>query len=72
MAIEKINEDLCTGCGICMDACPVDVIRMSEYENVARIKYPLDCITCFSCELECPQQAIYVGAERARSVPLPW
>ncbi|MBW1803016.1 MAG: 4Fe-4S binding protein [Deltaproteobacteria bacterium] len=30
MAIEKIDLELCTGCGTCVNSCPVDVIRMPE------------------------------------------
>ena len=39
MSIEKIDHDLCTGCGICVDICPMDVIRMKEDGEKAVIKY---------------------------------
>ena len=29
MAIERINTELCNGCGICVTTCPVDVIRLN-------------------------------------------
>lgn len=72
MAIERIDEDLCNGCMICVDSCPMDVIRMEEDKNRAVIKYRIDCITCFSCEMDCPTNAIYVGPERAIQPPSPW
>lgn len=68
--IRQINLDLCTDCGQCVEVCPMDVIRMVE--NKAVVKYPEDCMTCYNCELECSQQAIEIGPERARAVPLPW
>lgn len=68
--IEKINLEECTGCGVCVDVCPMDVLRMEV--DYPAIKYPIDCITCFNCEMDCPTQAIYVNAERARKIPLPW
>ena len=71
MAVESIDKNLCTGCEICVDSCPMDVLRMGD-EGIAVVKYFSDCITCYSCELDCPEVAIYVGPARAKPVPLPW
>ena len=64
MAIERIDTDLCNGCGICADTCSADVIWMDDKEKKAIIKYPEDCSLCGLCELECPQNAIYVSPVR--------
>ena len=71
MAIERIDADLCNGCGICVETCQMDVIRMDEEEKKAVIKYPEDCETrtCVVCEIECPQHAIYV-VPTTRAIPL--
>lgn len=61
MVIERIDADLCNGCGLCVDSCPMDVIRMDEKGERAVIKYPEDCILCLHCEYECPQNAIFVS-----------
>ena len=34
--------------------------------------YPLDCMTCFNCELDCDPGAIYVFPARVKEVPLSW
>lgn len=58
--IESIDAEKCTGCGICADNCPLDVIRMIPDTQKAFIKYPEDCMTCFLCEINCPVSAINV------------
>jgi NAD-dependent dihydropyrimidine dehydrogenase PreA subunit len=41
---------VCIGCGICAEFCPGDVMVMDGTKK-ARIAYPKDCWTCFSCEI---------------------
>lgn len=38
----------------------------------AFIKYLRDCMTCYLCEVDCPEEAICVSPERERRIPLPW
>ncbi|MBI4322614.1 MAG: 4Fe-4S dicluster domain-containing protein [Chloroflexi bacterium] len=73
MGIKTIDEGTCTGCAICVASCPMDVIRMTPDRRKAAIRYPLDCMTCYNCERDCPEEGtITIGPERARYVPLPW
>jgi NAD-dependent dihydropyrimidine dehydrogenase PreA subunit len=72
MTIEKINNRKCDGCGICVNSCPLDVIRMDEKRHKAIIKYPQECNCCDYCELDCPQQAIYVNPERHAPLVVGW
>jgi NAD-dependent dihydropyrimidine dehydrogenase PreA subunit len=72
MGIRKIDYNFCSGCGTCVDNCPADVIRMDEKTDKAFIKYIRDCQTCFLCERDCPEGAIYVSPDKERRIPLPW
>ena len=72
MGIRRIDHKLCNGCGICINNCPMDVIKMDEETEKAFIAYLSDCQLCFLCEKECPEGAIYVTPDRERRVHLPW
>jgi ferredoxin len=73
--IEKVDQENCIGCGLCVEICPMDVLRMKTDFNIiaqpenkkptpqfkAVIAYYEDCMTCYTCELSCPVGAIAVG-----------
>ena len=44
MSIESIDIDACTGCGICIDSCCMDVLRIDAETGKAAISYPDDCV----------------------------
>ena len=51
----KVNEELCTGCGACVEVCPVEAIRLSN--GKAQIDGE-KCVDCGVCVGECPTDAI--------------
>jgi NAD-dependent dihydropyrimidine dehydrogenase PreA subunit len=63
--IETIDNGLCTGCGICVDSCNSDVLRLDEEEKKAVIRYGDDCCSCDMCKVDCPEQAVSVSWRRA-------
>jgi NAD-dependent dihydropyrimidine dehydrogenase PreA subunit len=72
MPIEKIDTERCNGCEICVDGCPMDVIRFDEETKKALIKYSKDCVACYNCEEDCSVGAIYVTPQRGTMVPPAW
>jgi len=52
----KINMDRCTGCGSCIDVCPMDAISLADGKAVIDLD---KCANCHACESVCPVDAIY-------------
>lgn len=54
--IDKLPQEHCTGCNVCIDACPVDAIGLRT--NNDGFWYPqidpAKCIKCNICEKSCP------------------
>lgn len=61
--IKSIDQDKCAGCGICVDRCPLDTLRLNE-DGKAYIAYPDDCMTCFLCERSCSVGAVLVDPHK--------
>ncbi len=47
-----INQQQCTGCGICQNSCPNNAII--TLDNQRRYIVNKDCLTCFKCQNACP------------------
>jgi Fe-S-cluster-containing hydrogenase component 2 len=50
-----VDKEKCTGCGSCVEACPVDAIKV---ENDKAVIDNDECIDCGTCVDECPEEAI--------------
>lgn len=50
----KIDQEACTGCGACVETCPVDAITV---DDVAKVDAEA-CTECGACVEECPVEAI--------------
>ena len=67
--IQHIDDSKCVGCGVCVQKCPLDTIRLNE-QGKAFIAYPDDCMTCFVCERLCPAKAIFVHPFKEKLPPV--
>lgn len=65
--IELLSASRCTGCNLCVRACPAHVFEPRE-GNIPVIARQEDCQTCFMCELYCPVDALYVSPHAERTV----
>jgi electron transport complex protein RnfB len=51
-----VEEDMCSGCELCVDRCPVGAITMGE-DDVAQVAHE-KCLGCGVCEVVCGQGAM--------------
>jgi ferredoxin len=57
-----IDEEKCTGCGVCEEVCPVEAVQVSD--GVGRIDQDR-CNECQACVEACPNGAILMVIEPA-------
>ena len=72
MGIRTIEREYCTGCGLCVIACPMDVLRVDKETNCSIIEHLSDCQSCYLCERDCPEGIIKVTPDRERRIPMAW
>ncbi len=53
----QADPDRCTGCGSCVEQCPVSALSLNDGIAVAD---PAICITCFCCQEICPEKAMHL------------
>ncbi|MBN1554093.1 MAG: 4Fe-4S binding protein [Phycisphaerae bacterium] len=57
-----VNQEMCTGCGICVRECPVDAMEQ-QADGRALIRED-ECIRCGKCHDVCPRNAVRHDSER--------
>ncbi|MGE5379949.1 MAG: mercury methylation ferredoxin HgcB [Methylocystaceae bacterium] len=53
-----VDRDKCTGCRICLDVCPHDVLEIQD--KLIAIRDRDACMECGACARNCPFEAITV------------
>ena len=54
--VARADPELCTGCGECVDHCPVSAL--TQQESGLPVADEDTCITCFCCQEICPEKAM--------------
>ena len=52
-----VDSNICTGCGLCSDVCPVQAIKFQPDNILGHLRPQIDkekCINCGLCERKCP------------------
>ncbi|UCE12311.1 MAG: 4Fe-4S binding protein [Candidatus Heimdallarchaeota archaeon] len=65
--IMSVDEELCTGCAICVDRCQFDALDIPE--DICEVDLQR-CVGCGVCAIACPEQALSL-VERHPSEPEP-
>ena len=64
-----VDVERCKGCGVCISACPCNVLEFSSQVNGKGYQYavmaqPDACTGCASCGLICPDSCIVVYRQK--------
>jgi Na+-translocating ferredoxin:NAD+ oxidoreductase subunit B len=54
-----VDQDLCTGCGVCLERCQMDAIEIDETAHIDSNR----CIGCGLCVPTCPEEAVSLTAK---------
>jgi len=80
--VSVVDEEICAGCGVCVEICPVEAIELVD-EPVAAVTYSMmtvisgtkkvamvteGCIGCGSCASYCPSDAMSLQNFKARQL----
>ena len=61
LPIPGFKNELCTGCGLCVEICPEGALEMLD--GLPRLKHNGSCSYCSLCEEACPSGAITLTYE---------
>ena len=56
MSTLRVDYDLCDFCGVCVEACPMQIIKIND--KCLEMVGADSCMECQLCEVECGKQAL--------------
>jgi ferredoxin len=56
MSALKVDYHLCDYCGVCVEVCPMQIIRIND--KCIEMVGADSCMECQLCEVECSKQAL--------------
>lgn len=64
-----VDKEHCKGCGVCVEACPCNVLALSVEVNgkgyrMCMMAHPNACTGCASCGIICPDSCITVYRQK--------
>ena len=62
-----IDKEACTGCELCVLACPRDCLELDENVKIAYVLRLDACIMCYNCEKVCKRACIHVILDKKKS-----
>jgi heterodisulfide reductase subunit A len=54
--ISDVDEEICAGCGICVEVCAYNARELHEITKIAKVNEAL-CVGCGACISACPNNA---------------
>ena len=66
--IANVDEELCIGCGTCVEKCPMETI---DLEDTIAVVNEDKCIGCGVCDHHCPEEAMHLRRIGPRHVFIP-
>jgi ferredoxin len=61
-----IDQESCSGCGSCVERCPMEAIALQD--DIANLQEKR-CIGCGNCTIDCPENAISLVVKENPEVP---
>jgi len=53
-----VNQEICIGCGLCIEVCPLRAISMVPEKKEKKASISETCVDCQACTKICPKEAI--------------
>jgi NAD-dependent dihydropyrimidine dehydrogenase PreA subunit len=58
--VVDIDQERCTGCGVCVDMCPKEILFIDKKTGKCAVTDENKCDRLAGCEMACPANAIKI------------